>query len=93
MTVMEDLADFFRKLPQWGRQWSGSPDDEHPAPLTVDLEKGRGRIHLAMCCPRCFRSMRLISPPPRTQAHRLELRSLSWHCETCGIQSTRRVHC
>jgi len=91
VTVMEDLAEFFKKVPRWSRQWTAADTDERPGSLTLDL--GRDRIQLAMCCPRCFRSMRLISPPPPVQVHRPQLRSLSWHCEACGMQSTRRVQC
>jgi transposase-like protein len=90
VSVMEDLAGLFQRGPWWKTlSWAADgPDSREPVTLAFDKQ----HIQISMACPRCARSMRLISSPPERE-RRTRPTLLSWHCETCGIESQRTVQC
>lgn len=90
MSVMEDLAGLLHRGPWWKLLGVSLEDHEGHAPVTLAFDKHR--IHISMTCPRCARSMRLISSLPEPEP-RGRLTQLAWHCDTCGVDSQRTVQC
>lgn len=90
MSVKEDLAGLLHRG-SW-LKLLGMPFDEQTGQPPVTLAFDRQRIHISMECPRCARSMRLISSSPEEET-RGRLTELSWHCDTCGVDSQRTVQC
>lgn len=91
MSVMEDIAGQRQRRPWWKMLVTSLEAPESREPITLAFD--RQRMQVSMTCPRCARSMRLVSSHPGQDSRRGRSTVLCWHCETCGVESQRSIHC